>query len=159
MKLTLTPLELRQANEFYEKHHRHHGKVQQHRWSCGVVDEMGVLMGAYSAGRPRARLSDTRKTEYPHTIEVIRLCTHSKIPTPGAASMMYGSAWRAAKAKGFKRAITFILKEEAGTSLKASNWRYLKDSGGGTWSRPKCGRNRKDKHPTGAKEVWIIGEE
>lgn len=121
------------------------------------MDEKGILMGAYSAGRPRARHTDTRKDEYPHTVEVLRLCTHSKIPTPGAASMMYSSAWRAAKAKGFKRSITFILKSESGISLKAANWRYVRDSPGGTWNRPS--REREDKHPTDPKCLWMIGED
>lgn len=41
--------------------------------------------------------------------------------------MLYGAVWRAAKAMGYTRAITYIQDEETGASLKAAGWVKVKD--------------------------------
>jgi hypothetical protein len=69
-----------------------------------------------------------------------------------AASKLYGAAWRAAKAMGYKRLITYTLIEEEGTSLKAAGYKFLYVVKGGTWNRHD--RPRIDKHPTGDKKFW-----
>jgi hypothetical protein len=66
--------------------------------------------------------------------------------------MLYGAAWRAAKALGYKRLITYILASESGTTLKASGWKSVYETGGGGWDRP--GRKRVDKAPTCAKTLF-----
>lgn len=68
--------------------------------------------------------------------------------------MLYSTAWRAAKALGYRRLITYTLAEEGGASLRASNWRLIGERGGGTWNRPNNGRARVDLHPTQAKLLW-----
>ena len=84
------------------------------------------------------------------TLEVTRCCVRDGVPH--ACSMLYGAAWRAVKAMGFKRLITYTLVEEAGTSLKAAGWKALYDTGGGSWSRPS--RPTVDHHPLGQKTLW-----
>lgn len=56
MRLRVVPVELRDANAFIETHHRHHRRVQGHRFSVGVVDEDGNLHGVAVVGRPTSGL-------------------------------------------------------------------------------------------------------
>ena len=66
--------------------------------------------------------------------------------------MLYAAASRAARAMGYKRLITYTLKEEPGTSLKAAGWTALYNTTGKSWNMP--GRPRVDKHPLGQKTLW-----
>ena len=88
-----------------------------------------------------------------YTAEVTRCCTDR---TPHVASKLYAAAWRAARAMGFKRLITYTLIEETGVSLDAAGWKVVGQTKGGTWNRPECGRPRVDKHPTGQKTLWEV---
>jgi hypothetical protein len=84
------------------------------------------------------------------TAEVTRLCVLDQ--QKNAASMLYAACWRAARALGFRRLITYTLATESGVSLKAAGWVVLGQAGGGTWSRQ--GRPRVDTHPIGQKLLW-----
>jgi len=142
-KLILQPITLAEANEFIRQHHRHHGKVQGHRFSIAVGKD-GIVVGVVVVGNPVARqLNDG------WTAEVTRLCTDD---TKHVASKLYAAAWRACRAMGYKRLITYTLKSEPGTSLVAAGWKYIGLAGGGTWNRK--GRPRVDKHPIGQKKLW-----
>jgi hypothetical protein len=68
--------------------------------------------------------------------------------------MLYAAAWRAAKALGYKRLITYVLADEPGTSLRAAGWKVIGESAGGTWNR--ASRPRIDKHPLQRKIKWGI---
>ena len=57
MALKVVPLTLKELNAYVEEHHRHHKRVQGHRFSLGVEQD-GVLVGACSVGRPVARGCD-----------------------------------------------------------------------------------------------------
>lgn len=83
------------------------------------------------------------------TLEVTRLATDG---TRNACSLLYSAAARAARALGYQRVLTYVLSSETGVSLKASGWRRVADTSGGSWSRPS--RARQDKHPTEAKVRW-----
>src|SRR3546814_18235817 len=67
------------------------------------------------------------------TREVTRRCTDG---APNACSKLYGAAWKAAKALGYTRLITYTLPEEGGASLRAAGWQLVGTRGGGAWSRP-----------------------
>jgi hypothetical protein len=41
--------------------------------------------------------------------------------------MLYGAVWRAAKAMGYRRCITYTQADEPGTSLRAAGWRRVKE--------------------------------
>ena len=75
-----------------------------------------------SAAPYRRHLDDGR------TLEVTRCCTDG---AKNAASMLYGAAWRATKALGYRRLITYTLAEEPGTSLRAAGWTVVAESPGG----------------------------
>ena len=96
------------------------------------------------AGRPVARRLDDGCT-----LEINRCTTDG---TKNAASMLYGAAWRAAKALGYKRLITYVLASESGTTLNASGWTKLYESKGGDWSCES--RPRVNKHPMEPKRLW-----
>ena len=143
--LDLQPITYADACDFIKNHHRHHLPPQG--WKFGIaVNDGKKIVGVVTVGRPVARHLDNG-----WTLEVTRNCTDG---TKNAASMLYGAAWRAAKALGYKRLITYTPKEELGTSLVASNFKLLYESPGGSWSSKS--RPRIDKHPKGQKKLWEI---
>ena len=109
--LTLTPINLKTANAFVQQYHRHHKPTRGHKFSIGV-SESGALVGVAICGRPVARRLDDG-----YTLEVNRLCTDG---TPNACSILYAAAYRAARAMGYNKVITYILDTENGSSLKAA---------------------------------------
>ncbi|WP_419917492.1 XF1762 family protein [Candidatus Poriferisocius sp.] len=113
--MKLVPVNRKQARQFIAAHHRH----SQPHWvaimQVGLADDDGRLIGVAVAGRPCTQaLCDGE------TVEVTRLCT-----TGGrnACSVLYGAITRAAKALGYRRAYTYTLQSESGSSLKATGWK------------------------------------
>lgn len=76
------------------------------------------MVGVATAGRPVARHYDDGRT-----LEVNRTCTDG---TKNANSMLYGAVWRAAKAMGYLRCITYTQADETGASLRAAGWVRVK---------------------------------
>ena len=146
-RLTVVPLPLDEANAFVAQHHRHHKPVPGHKFSLGVADETGAIRGVAIVGRPVARMLDNGLT-----LEVNRVATDG---CPNACSALYGAAWRAARALGYRRLITYTLNTEPGTSLRGAGWKLIGERGrpkGRSWNTP--GRPRVDKHPTQMKLLW-----
>ena len=72
---------------------------------------------------------------------------------PNGCSMLYGACWRAARALGYRRLITYSLSSEPGTSLTAAGFHLVGATRDGqTWSR--TGRPRVDNHPLEPKMRW-----
>lgn len=143
-RLTPVPCNLDEANAFVKRHHRHHGKVVGHKFSIAVADEAGVVRGVGIVSRPVARGLDDGLT-----LEVTRVATDG---CKNACSALYGAAWRAAKALGYRKIVTYTLDTEPGTSLAAAGWRLVAEVKGRSWdceSRPRV-----DKHPTQGKFRW-----
>jgi hypothetical protein len=146
-KLEIVPMNLAEANEFVRQYHRHHKPVPGCKFCIGCSDGSKIV-GVAIVGRPVARHLDDG-----WTLEVNRTCTDG---TKNANSILYGAAWRAAKAMGYKKLITYTLQEESGSSLRGAGWKCLGEAGGGTWNRPKCGRPRVDMAPTQVKLKWEV---
>ena len=144
MGLEVTPMSLAEANAFVAANHRHHKPVPGAKFALAVSDEAGQVRGVAIVGRPVARMSDNG-----WTLEVNRCCTDG---AKNACSMLYGAAWRAARALGYKRLVTYTLPEEGGASLRAAGWKLLGQAGGGSWDRKS--RPRVDTAPTQAKLLW-----
>lgn len=123
--LTLTPVSLAEANAFVAQHHRHHKPVVGHKFSIGCTAD-GRLVGVAIVGRPVSRYLDNGLT-----LEVNRLCTDG---TKNACSMLYAAAWRAARAMGYQRIITYTLDTESGASLRAAGWTCAGLAGGKRWT-------------------------
>jgi hypothetical protein len=142
--LTIRPITLREANAFVEARHRHHKPVRGCVFCVAV--ETDRLCGVAIVGRPVARLLQDGLTA-----EITRLCTDG---SSNACSKLYGAAWRAARAIGYRRLITYTLPEEGGSSLRGAGWRLVGPAGGGSWSR--AGRPRSDTHPLARKYRWEV---
>lgn len=117
MKLRLVPISFRDAAAFVAMWHRHNKPPIGCKFCIGAADEEGVLRGVAIVGRPIARLYDNGQT-----LEVTRTATDG---TPNCNSMLYGAAWRAARALGYTRLITYTQAEETGASLRAAGWRVI----------------------------------
>lgn len=147
--LELVPVTLAEANAFVEQKHRHHGKTAGHKFSVAVGDtETGEIVGVAIVGRPVSRFLDDG-----WTLEVNRLCTDG---TKNACSMLYAAAWRAARAMGYKKLVTYILDSENGTSLKAAGWKCIGQAGGLRWTGKR--RPQVDLCPAQMKIRWEIGD-
>ena len=141
--LALQPITFREAAYFVTTYHRHH--IAPVGWKFGVaVNDGDHIVGVVMIGRPVARSLDNS-----WTLEVTRCCTDG---TKNASSMLYGAAWRATKALGYRRLITYTLASESGVTLLASGWKALYTTPGGSWNCPS--RPRIDKHPLGQRTLW-----
>lgn len=148
MSLEVRPITQREAFAFIREHHRHHRPPVGAKFvlSCYWFDH---LVGVSVVGRPVSRVFDDG-----WTAEVTRLCTDGW--TPHVASKLYAASWRAARAMGYKRLITYTLASESGTSVKAAGWRIVyatKDRPMG-WDTPS--RSREVYGNTGAKLLWDV---
>lgn len=142
--MNVIPLTLREANDMVAALHRHHQPVVGHRFSIGVQSG-GVLVGAAIVGRPVARMLQDG-----FTAEVLRCVTDG---TKNACSMLYAACWRAWRAMGGARLITYTLATEPGTSLTAAGWRVLYQ----TRERPRgwdTPSRRRASGPQVAKQLW-----
>lgn len=153
--LVIVPVTFRQAQAFIAEHHRHHKPprgmkfclgvaaaradkacpdcgvpmtVEDGLWYCDQCDayhgeaDDSQLVGVATVGRPVARAYDDGLT-----LEVNRTCTTGE---PNVNSMLYGAAWRAAKALGYRRLITYTQAGESGVSLRAAGWRVVAERAG-----------------------------
>lgn len=147
MNVEIRPIALRDANAYIEAYHRHHKRVQGHKFSVQACDTVtGEIYAVATVGRPVARgLDDGR------ALEVTRLCAREHAPK-NTVSMLLGAIRRAGQALGYTRLYTYTLAEEHGASLKAAGWVQDGEVVGRSWTCPS--RPRTDKHPTTDKVRW-----
>lgn len=123
--LEIRPCDFKTAQNFVAENHRHNKPPVGHKFSIACYDGER-LCGVAMVGRPIGRYLDDGLT-----LEVNRCCTDG---TKNACSMLYGAAWRAAKALGYRKIITYTRKSENGASLKAANWKFDGEAGGTHWT-------------------------
>jgi hypothetical protein len=105
------------------------------KFVLGIENQEGRLVGVAMVGRPVARAFDDGRT-----LEVNRSCTDG---TKNANSMLYGAAWRAAKALGYTRLITYTQEGESGASLRGAGWRVVAERNArGSWAESSVARSR-----------------
>ena len=143
MSLQLTPITQREAFAFVQEHHRHHRPPRGSILQVAVSRDENIV-GVAIVGRPVSRMLQDG-----WTAEVIRVATDG---SRNACSKLYGAAWRAVRALGYKRLITYTLPEEGGASLRGAGFTLVGSAGGGSWSRQD--RPRVDLHPTQVKFRW-----
>ena len=119
--MKLHPTSLRKANDFVAEHHRHNGRTARNggKFAISVVDDEGGIIGVAIVGNP---LSATYMDGM--TAEVLRVCT-TLDAEKGICSMLYAACWRAWKAMGGDRLVTYTLQKEAGVSLVTSGWKIV----------------------------------
>lgn len=129
--MEIRPIDFCTAAQYVDDNHRHHRRPVGHKFSIACY-QGDRLCGVAMVGRPVARHLDDGLT-----LEVNRLCTDG---TKNACSMLYASAWRAAKALGYKRIVTYTLKSESGASLRAAGWACEGEAGKERWTGNRSGR-------------------
>lgn len=131
--LHLVPVSFEQACQFVGGWYRHNKPPVGHKFSVGVADGE-TLVGVCIVSRPVARAFQDGLT-----LEVSRTATDG---TKNANSMLYGAAWRATKALGYGRLITYTQADETGASLRAAGWRVLAErSSRAGWDAPSRPRD------------------
>lgn len=148
-RLYVVPVSSTLANEYVRRHHRHNRPVEFGAvFNAAVCDDAGIIRGVLIAGRPVARaLCDG------WTLEVLRTCTDG---APNANSMLYGAAWRAAKALGYRRLVTYTQHSETGASLRASGFRQVASlSSRRGWDTPSRRRDN-TVYPSADRWRWEI---
>lgn len=154
--LRLVPVTVRDAAAFILEHHRHHLPDRGHLFVLGIAtgDE---LVGVAAVGRPKPRAYQDGLTA-----EVTRSCCRDGYPN--ANSMLYGAAWRAARAMGYLRLVTYTQAGESGASLRGAGWRVVAERPARAGWRDSSGQAnplRNLRAPVGAggvqRTLWEIG--
>lgn len=145
LKYEVRPISLKEANNFVSRVHRHHKATQGHKFSIALFAK-DTLIGVVIAGRPVARHKDDGLT-----LEITRCCVLEQYKN--GASKLISAVCQSAQGMGYKRVITYTLSSESGKSMKASNFRCVGTSPGGSWNSNK--RKRLDKHPLEPKYIWL----
>jgi len=131
--MTLIPVTIAEANQFVRDHHRHNRPTLSGRFAIGLSHE-NELVGVAIVGRPIARMLQDGMTA-----EVTRTCVLDTAPK-GANSMLYAACWRAWRAMGGQKLITYTLKTESGASLRGAGWTIIAETraaGKGAWGSSK----------------------
>jgi hypothetical protein len=138
--LAVVPVRFADACAFVAAWHRHHAPPPGAKFCIGASAE-GVLVGVAIVGRPVARHLDDGRT-----LEVTRTATDG---TTNSNSVLYGAAWRAARALGYTRLITYTQAGETGASLRGAGWRVIAQRP----ARPGWNRPSRPRQPTGTEGI------
>lgn len=123
MSNSIVPLTLGQANAAVAAWHRRAQPVRSHRFSIGLTNAEGQLIGAAIMQRPVSSSTDQYLV-----IEVARCAVDPNLPprddghANSACSRLYAACARVAKEMGFHRIQTFTATFESGTTLRAAGW-------------------------------------
>lgn len=143
--LELQPAQWRQACAMVRTFHRH--LPPSRGWLFGIGARLdGVLVGIVCVGRPVAKAYQDG-----WTCEATRCATDG---TRNANSKLYAAAWRAARAMGYRRLITYNLPSESGASLRAAGYRVVHQTRAQSWDRPS--RPRVDPSTIEPKTLWEV---
>lgn len=152
-RLARRPITRRAARGFVAAHHRHAASPPP-GWLFGVgLYRDGELVAVGIAGRPVARNLDDGET-----VEIARITT---LGDRNACSTLYGALCRAAQALGYRRAITYTLASEPGTSPAAAGFSRAADTcEAPSWARDQRARYDADlfgtpRRDTGPKVRWV----
>ena len=125
MKLSPVPMKLSEAIEFVRNFHRHNKPPIGGVFAVGCSDGE-KLVGVAIVSRPISRHLDNGET-----LEVTRCCVVDE-SQKGACSFLYSRCWKAAKALGWKKLITYTLKSESGSSMRGAGWVVVAELSGST---------------------------
>jgi hypothetical protein len=150
-EMFLRPVTLAEANDFVEQFHRHNGRTARNGGKFAIgIERNSELVGVAIVGNP---LSATFMDGY--TAEVLRACVSPGAENSrGGCSMLYSACWRAWRAMGGKRLITYTLKSESGASLRGAGWKIVGET------RPVKDGWRKNDHLNDRRE-WqpVMGQQ
>lgn len=144
--LALVPVTLREANDFVANFHRHNGRTARNGGKFAIGASSGPdLVGVAIVGNP---ISATFMDGF--TAEVLRVCVHADAPR-NCNSFLYAACWRAWRAMGGRKLVTYTLQDESGASLRGAGWRVVGEV------RPTADGWRKNDHLT---RMWqpVMGQ-
>lgn len=149
MSLTIVPTSIQDAKEYVAQVHRHHKPPTSGLFAVAVAQNAAIgndqrICGVAIVGRPSSRVLQDG-----WTAEVTRVATDG---TKNACSALYSACWRAARALGWRKLITYTLASESGVSLRAAGWRVVGQTEGRSWSCKS--RPRVDHSPLQDKLRW-----
>jgi hypothetical protein len=133
------------ALDFVRNVHRRLPAVQGAMWCVSARAGLEIV-GVCLVGMP----SQEQTTDELDMLRVLRLAV--KDGYPNACSLLYSSAWRAARAMGATSMDTHTHLDEPGTSLRAAGWIDGGLTAGGEHER--AGRPRKQAVDAGPKRRW-----
>jgi len=156
-KLIAVPITLREANNFVSEYHRHNGRTARDGGKFAIGASTGAeLVGVAIVGNP---LSATYMDGF--TAEVLRVCVSPASPK-GTNSFLYSRCWKAYRAMGGLRLITYTLTSESGASLRGAGWTVLhKTQGHDAWAAKSRmdGKERQWQSVYGQQKIcWIVEE-
>ena len=126
MSLELVPISIKEANDYVRSFHRHNKPTQGAKFAIACADENSIV-GVSLVGRPLSASLDDG-----FTAEVLRLCTTDDSPK-NVCSKLYAASWRAWKAMGGKKIITYTMQSEKGSSIEAAGYKIIAQTKPGTW--------------------------
>lgn len=142
----VVPIVQRLAQKWVNETHRHlrapRGDLYRTSLQIG-----GTLVAVGIAGRPKARALDDGRTA-----EILRIASVADIDV-NACTRLYGRLVRAGRALGYRRHVTYTLKSEPGTSLRAANFEDDGLTEGGEWTTPT--RLRAEAENAEEKRRWL----
>jgi len=151
--LEIIPCTLREAGDFVQNFHRHNKRPHGAMFAIAASDG-ALLCGVAIVGRPVSRHMQDGVTA-----EVVRCCVIDTAPK-NTPSILYGAAWRAARAMGWRRLITYTLQSESGTSLRGAGWTVIAERAGSDPARWQSRPGREWQSVVGqAKLVWQAGQQ
>ncbi len=150
MSYKFTPISLKSANEFVLSHHRHNKPVAGHKFSIGLTDSIGNIVGVGIASRPVARMADDGKT-----IEIVRVCV--KEGYKNACSQIYARLIKISRLLGYQKVITYTLAKESGATMRALGAKQAGILKGREWSRAKRPRISQTVYAE-EKIKWILNQ-
>jgi len=125
-KVMAAPITLREANDFIEQFHRHSGRTARDGGKFAIAAEVdGMVVGVAIVGKPLSRILAADR----FCAEVLRTCVSPDAP-PNTNSFLYAACWRAWRAMGGRRLITYTLMTESGASLRGAGWRTIAECRG-----------------------------
>jgi hypothetical protein len=113
-----------------------------------VLDPDGVARGAATIGRPSSRALDGSG----EVLEITRTATDG---TPNACSALVAACVRYARTEGFSRVVTYTLRGESGSSLRAAGFRLDGETSGGSWDRASRERDERSELLEAPKLRWV----
>jgi hypothetical protein len=136
----------REAKAWIKANHRHLSPPTGDLFRTSL-EVGGELVAVAMAGRPCRTLQDGR------TVEITRVASIAEVAV-NASSRLYSALVVAGRGIGYRRFVTYTLKHEPGTSLRAANFEDDGLTQGGEWSRPSRKRNAVEQ--PGQKRRWIF---
>lgn len=136
-RIVLQPATRDQVGELVTRWHRHHRRPKSARFGCiALVD--GEPIGGVLVGNPGA----PALSKDPTTLEVTRLVLRGGDRNAGsgdrnAGSMLLGAVWRASKALGAKRLVSYVRVDETGSVYKAAGWEAVATTPARDWTRER----------------------